>query len=279
MDGRPLGYHLLIEQPNRAFLERNKIQPGGDMYKLLWFGRDIVGKHEKKNNPETGHDALVQLIEGLDKTQGDEQWALIKKNFNVERVINYFAVNACLTHWDGFFNNYFTYHDTKGTGKWEMYPWDQDKTWGFHDSLRDDQIFWDMPLKYAQTGDEPPGRAGGRQVQGFNVGHWWRPPGYFSGPLLANPHFRKHYVARTREILETVYTREVFFPMIEDLGKRLKKEVELRAQIIGEDPKAASARLETNLELLRDHLTKRREFLLKEEEIRVAGKFSRTGLN
>jgi spore coat protein CotH len=204
---------------------------------------------------------------------------VIKKNFNVERVINYFAVNACLTHWDGFFNNYFTYHDTKDTGKWEMYPWDQDKTWGYHDSLQDDQIFWDMPIKYAHTGDEPPGARRGRQFQGFNVGHWWRPPGYFSGPLLANPQFRKLYVARTKEILETIYTPNVFFPLIDEVGKRLQQEVVIRAQVINDNPEAASKRLETNLQLLKDHLTKRREFLLKEEEVSRAGKFSRTALN
>jgi len=38
-----------------------------------------------------------------------------------------------LSDWDGFFNNFFAYHDVHGSGKWTMYPWDQDKTWGHHD--------------------------------------------------------------------------------------------------------------------------------------------------
>jgi hypothetical protein len=279
IDGQELGYQLLCEQPNHGFLERNKIKTGGNLYKLLWFGRDLVGKHEKKTNPHTSHDDLVQLVDQLGKTKGDEQWEVIKKNFNVEEVINYFAVNTCLSHWDGFFNNYFTYHDTKGTGKWEMYPWDQDKTWGFHDSLGDDQIFWDMPITFGMEGDAPPETKGGRRIGGFNVGSWWRPPGVFSGPLLANPQFRKLYLARTKAILETVYTPEIFFPVIDDLGKRLKDEVVLRAKAMNETPEVASNRLETNLQLLKDHLTKRREFLLKQDEIRQAGTFSRAALN
>jgi len=72
---------------------------------------------------------LAQLINGLNRTRGAEQWEFIRENFTVEEVINYFAVNMCISNWDGFFNNYFTYHDVNGTKKWEMYPWDEDKTW------------------------------------------------------------------------------------------------------------------------------------------------------
>jgi hypothetical protein len=53
-------------------------------------------------------------------------------------------------------------------------------------------------------------------------GYWWRPVVYFSKPLLANPTFRKLFL-RTKEILETVYTEDVFFPRIQTLGERLKK--------------------------------------------------------
>ena len=95
---------------------------------MLWYGQGVAGQHEKKTNLSTGHEDLLQLIDGLNKKRGPEQWEYIRQNFNVEEVINYFAVNMCLSNWDGFFNNHFTYHDLNGTGKWEMYPWDEDKT-------------------------------------------------------------------------------------------------------------------------------------------------------
>jgi hypothetical protein len=34
---------------------------------------------------------------------------VIQDNFNVNQVATYFAVNMVLSHWDGYFNNYFTY--------------------------------------------------------------------------------------------------------------------------------------------------------------------------
>src|SRR5206468_1378269 len=74
----------------------------------------------------------------------------------IEQVVNYFAVNMLLSHCDGYFNNYFTYHDLR-TGKWTMYPWDQDKTWGFHDGIRGYEVFFDMPVTFGMAGDVPPG--------------------------------------------------------------------------------------------------------------------------
>ena len=82
-----------------------------------------------------------------------------------------------------------------------------------------------------------------------------------------------------KAILETIYTPEVFFPIIDDVGRRLKDEVLIRAKAMNEPPEMASKRLETNLQLLKDHLTKRREFLLKQDEIRMAGKVSGAAVN
>jgi hypothetical protein len=278
IDGRPIGYQLLIEQPNKSFIRHNKLAPGGNMYKCQWFGLGLIGQHEKKTNTHQGHDDLVQVVGLLNRTKGAEQWAVIKKHFDVEQVINYFAVNMVLSHWDGYFNNYFTYHDLRGTGKWTMYPWDQDKTWGFHDGIRGYEVFYDMPITFGMAGDAPPGWPRNQPPPtGIFAGPiWWRPGGHFSKPLLANPQFRKLFLARTKEILETVYTEKEFFPLIKAMGERLEEEVRVRAGLYREDPRSAQERLRRNLESLREHLTKRRKFLLAQAEIKNAGKFDRS---
>jgi spore coat protein CotH len=272
-NGRQAGYHLLVEQPNRAFLRRNKINDEGNMYKLLWYERGVVRQHEKKTNVQEGHDDIVALVEALEKTRGDEQWKLIQEQFDIEQVATYFAVNTVLSHWDGFFNNYLTYHDLGGTKKWTMYAWDQDKSWGYYDGMRPGEIFYDMPLTFGMEGDVPPGqqnRGGGRPGRGFGGEGpmWWRPGGYFSRPLLANPEFRKVYLRRTREILETVYTEEVFIPIIEAMGQRLRDEIKIRAGLMKEPPEMALERFERNLQQFRDHVKKRREFLLAQDELK-----------
>ncbi len=262
MNGHTLGYHLVVEQMNNAFLRRNRLDPDGDLYKILWYGSGIEGQHEKQNNPDRDHSALQQLITSLDSTKGDAQWDVIQKNFNVPQVINYFAVNSVLSHWDGFFNNYFTYRAPNPDGRWEMFPWDQDKTWGFHDTSGD-QVFFDMPLSFGMEGDRPPG---GGEPQ-FRPDHWWRPGGFFSKPLLANPEFRKRYLQRIRQVVDDIYTEKDFFPVIDALADRLRPEIGIRAKVIGEDPSEATARLDRNVASLKEHLVKRRKFLLEQEEL------------
>ncbi|MBN8247530.1 MAG: CotH kinase family protein [Verrucomicrobia bacterium] len=266
LNGHPMGYHLLFEQVNGAFLRQHRIAPDGDLYKILWYGLGVEGQHEKQDHPDRDHRDLTRLLTALEAASGDAQWAVIEKHFNVDQVATYFAVNMVLSHWDGFFNNYFTYHDRKGSGKWEIYPWDQDKTWGFHDASGE-TVFFDMPLTFGMAGDRPPG--GGPPV--FNPGHWWRPGGFFSRPLLANPEFRKRYLRRTRELLDTVYTEAVFFPVIETMAARLRPEVPLRAKLRGENPDEALARLDRNVASLKEHLVKRRAFLLAQDELAQVG--------
>lgn len=275
VDDKLSGHHLMVERPNRSFLRRNKIDDGGNLYKVLWMGRDVVGQHDKRTNEQGNHDDLLALIDQLARTADDPdaQWKLIQEKFDVEQVATYFAVNTVLSHWDGFFNNYFPYHDTK-RGKWMMFPWDQDKTSGYYDGLPDDQVFFDMPLTFGMEGDRPPGAGGGRG--GFFGGggggrSWWRPGGSFSRPLLANPHFRKVFLARTRDVLERVYTPDTYFPVIDQMVSRLGPDAALRAKLRGEDESAGARLLARDAQLLKDHLTKRRQFLLQQKELQPAG--------
>src|SRR5262249_31433148 len=150
-------------------------------------------------------------------------------------------------------------HDVHGTGKWTMYPWDLDKTWGDHDGIQGYEVFFDMPLTFGMAGDVPPGWPKNKPPPPFfGAGAvWWRPGGDFSQPLLANPEFRKLYLARTKELLEKVYTKDVIFPLIKDMSDRLQEEVKIRAGLRKENPKVSLEHLRRNLESLRDHLTRR----------------------
>lgn len=272
IDGNMIGYHLLVEQPNRSFLRRHKRDDTGDLYKILWYEEDIVNQHEKKTNLHTGHDDVVNLVSSLYNTEGEEQWQLIQKNFNVDEVTNYFAVSLCLSNWDGFWNNYLTYHDINGSGKWEIYPWDEDKTWGFYDAAGPGEYLHDMPLTFGMDEELAPGQErtpkGGPNWMRPDKPSWWRPAGYFSGQLLANPYFRKQFLIRLKEIVETIFTEEEFFPIIDELEKRLEPEIKLRASTNGQDVESAVKLFHDDIDSLRQHITKRRTFMLKQEELK-----------
>jgi hypothetical protein len=275
VDGKMVGYHLIVERPNRSFLRRNQIDDEGNLYKLLWYGGDIVGQHEKKTHVRAGHQDLLTLVDQLNKTQGDAQWKVIQDNFDVDEVATYFAVNMILSHWDGFFNNYYTYHDTDGTKKWQMYPWDQDKTWGITDD--GETVFYDMPLNFGMNGAVPPGSHAKPPKPGeapfIDDGpFWWRPPGFFSGPLLANPHFRQIFLARVREILTKVYTQDTYFPLIDRLADQLKQDIRLESKESGEPVVGGLQAVDRYAQHLKDHLSKRRQFLLEQKSLAMQPK-------
>lgn len=262
-DNIPVGYHLLVEQPNQGFLRRHNLDNNGNLYKLLWYGEGLIGQHEKKTNPHTGHQDLVDLVGRLHHTAGEAQWDWIQQQFDVDEVIGYYAVNMCIQNWDGFFNNYFAYHDLRPGGKWELIPWDEDKTWGDYDGAEPPYSWYAMPLRYGMKGDSR-FRLGFLGGGPFGGEPWWRPPGHLSGPLLANPEFRRRFLSRLRELCDTVFTPEVMGPVIQGLQDRLEPDVLLRAELRGENPEAALKAFRVDIQSFRDQVTGRRAFLLKE---------------
>jgi spore coat protein CotH len=295
MDGKLVGHHLWFEQPNGGFFRHNDIDDGGNLYKVIWQGgntaspytpeeklpkrrSDIVGRHEKKSNPHGGYEDLIALIEKLETTSGDDaMWTLIQEQFDVDQVANYFAVNSLISHWDGFFNNYFLYHDTKRK-KWTMYPLDQDSTWSQRGG-RPDELY-EMPLNFGAEDAQRPGsedrrdrdQNGGRErggrggFGGFGRGGagWWRPGGEISKPLLANPQFRDRFFARLKSICETSFSEDVFGSKIDSLGESLKQEVVMRAQAHGQNDDEAAQNLSEIISSLKEHVVERRSFVLEQ---------------
>ena len=260
VDGRLAGYYLVIEQPNKSFLARNSRNDNGSLYKVYWMYQGLVNQHHKKTRLATEYDDLVGLEAGLTRTKGDAQWQFIQKNFNVEEFTGYYAVSMCVQNWDGFFNNYYLYHDEKDTGKWEMYPWDNDKTWGDYDGASRNYDWYEMPLNYGMND----GHGGGNRGFGFGFNGWWRPPGWFSGPLLANPGFRKAFLARLDDICKNAFTEEKMLPLINAMEKRLEPEIPIHARLRGQSPREALDRFYNDIQSLRNQVKHRREFILEQ---------------
>jgi hypothetical protein len=286
IDGEPVGYHLLIEQPNKGFLRRNGLREDGDLFKLLWYERGVVAQHEKKTNPHTGHAELLQLIDRLEQTKTNPvvQWELIRKEFDAEQVITHYAIRMLLSDWDGFFNNYFTLHDLHGSKKWTLYPWDQDQTWGDPGGGQAANMVIALPLNYGSEGARPPGsRADGpapTRFMGPRAGGpgWWRPGGVFSRPVLANPIVHGHLLSCIKELLQSQFNEDTLFPWIDRMRDQLTEEVRVRAEVYKEEPGRSLDRFQRNLDSLKQFIVERRKWLLAQEEIQKAGAFDRTAL-
>ena len=265
LDGRQLGYHLWVEQPNRAFLRRHRRDPDGELFKAVWYGESVSDRHEKKTQVLTGHREFLQTIRELEKLRGDAQWAYIDAHFDVAETIGYYATSMLIQNWDGFFNNHYLHHAPAAKQTWQIYPWDLDKTWGDFDGATAKHDWYSMPITYGMKGDREPANPAGPTMRGpWGNSAWWRPGGVISAPLLANPEYRRRLLARLRELLATEFTREKFGPVIDGLEAQLLPEVRYRLELRGNDVAAGEKRFRAEMETFRRQVQGRGDFLRAE---------------
>lgn len=269
VDGSPVGYALLVEQLNESFFRRHEKNANGHLYKSVWYGRNTIDRHEKKTRPLDGHHDILEAVQGLQIKDPTLQWQYIETHFDFDAFAAYYAAAHCLSNWDGFFNNHFLYHDVSEGGKWAIIPWDNDKTWGDYDGAPQDYSWYKMPLTFGMNGDRPPStsirqRFFSRRMSPFGSVNWWRPPGEFSGPLLANPTFRKRFLAHLKLLCEGPFSSASFGPVVDQLELALTPTIEWDAQVRQQNTEQAKILFRSYLQSFRDQLDKRRAFLIHE---------------
>ncbi|MBM4017443.1 MAG: hypothetical protein FJ288_03800 [Planctomycetes bacterium] len=131
---------IFVEEPEEAYLERQGLDPDGNLYKHLntdgggWLFR--ATNFEKKTGTPGDFSDLEALVAGLNYAltldegpRADYLARFIFDNFDVPEVINYLAASTIIHDNDNAQKNYYLYHDPK-TGLWLMLPWDKDLTFG-----------------------------------------------------------------------------------------------------------------------------------------------------
>ncbi len=265
-NNRDYGYYLMFEQPNKHFIARNGLNNQGNLYKLHWsYDRStssgqISALHEKRTNLTLDKSDIVETIQTLHQYTGRQQTVYIESQFAIDQFIDYYVGCQLISDWDGYFNNHFVYHDTEGSGLWYIFPWDKDKTWGDSDAYREIlpyYDFYDFPILFGAYGISPSGK-GNRT--------WWRPAGYFSGPLLANTDIQKQYLHRLGYVGKNIFTPERWIPVIDALEIKLESEVRHRAQIMNENVNNSLDLFHTEIESFRRQVINRQTYILTEVE-------------
>lgn len=258
VNDQPRGYMLMFEQPNKTFLQRNGLDNDGNLYKIRWNAPP-----EKKTNLSLGDQDIVDLQNQIGSLSGQALTDYIFQNIAVDEVINYYVGCQLTSDWDGYFNNHFLYHDTEGTGLWYKIGWDKDKTWGDNDAYSRHPApgggylypVYDMPILFG---------ANGTPRSGLDSDTWWRPPGWLSGPFLADPEVQKIYFKRLENAVLRIFTPERWIPIIDDLERRLEPEVIERARIYGHSVSTDLAVFHNDIESFRQQVINRRAFILGE---------------
>ena len=145
------GLYLLVEQPNRDFLEDWFSSNDGTRYKadrpgaaavntsrLRWFGPDTnsyITRYEAKTPTHTNAwTDLIDVIDTLNNEPAATFKAEIEQLINVDRALWYFAIMNLIINSDdcmGAGHNYYMYFD-EADGRMNLIPWDLNEAFGVH---------------------------------------------------------------------------------------------------------------------------------------------------
>jgi len=146
INGKYFGLYLQVENMDEGFLRKNLLEENGNLYKATKDGaclsifETVEEKWEQKNGAQQNFDDLKTLIAELNTVSNKDYFAFVQEKFNYADFLNMLALNIYLANGSTYYHNYYLYHHPKG--KWELLPWDMDKSLSYYD--------W-LPYQYHRT--------------------------------------------------------------------------------------------------------------------------------
>jgi len=134
------GLYLFLEQPDDDWLARHGLSEDAAHYKATEEADGsntaspaaLVAKYEKESRESEDYSDLWEFLQGVNSTDGESRRRYLFDHIDIPAMVNYLAVNAVIHNNDHITKNYYLYRDTEGTGRWRMFPWDMDLTFGRH---------------------------------------------------------------------------------------------------------------------------------------------------
>jgi len=252
LNGRFYGVFLEVEQPDKPFLKRAQLK-GAVLYKAnshSWrsdesdLGKESAfhAQYEKETHKNEDYSDLQRFCHDLATTT--DVGKFFATHVDMERYVNFLAGSALVQNWDWFSKNHFLVHDVAGSKKWLTVPWDLDRTLGDHWRGRFDVA--NVPLRL------------GTRAKPATIG-WNKVYEAF----LHEPALRNRLLDRIEALLQTEFTKEKLFPMIDRWESELAADVNLDRQ---RWPSSQAGDFHAGIEELKTYIEGRRTFLFREIE-------------
>lgn len=202
------GLYVEVENPRSDWLVSNGYNDLGSMYKArantmtpLPTPADYVDvAFEKQLREAEPFDDLHSFITALNSWPGNDIYDELVQWQDTGAYVDYMAFNTVVSQSDALRKNYYLYHDFMGTGKWIVFPWDYDLSWGRNWSsslgLFDPALEYDLPVDH---GDYETYSLGNMLITRF----------------LNDPTLRPQYFARLAELLDTHFSEAAMLARID----------------------------------------------------------------
>ncbi len=245
-------YHeqrITIQQPNEQFLRLNDRNADGNVYKIAY---NEPGGYTKKTNIDEGDQDYRELFQHVNINNHTDLSEALRRFLVIEEVMGYEVAVNLMSHWDGIKNNIFLYHHPPPIDKWEIIPWDVDKTFGYLDS---DPMYWKMPIDFPLTGYAPGPENGAHELNGRNL------VGPIGRPFHMDDELHEEYVGRVVEALDGLFSEERVGGMIDDIETLLLEDLDLLETYIGSTRTSRRNQIHESYDTMRKFLRLRHQYL------------------
>jgi hypothetical protein len=130
---------LIIEQVDEDYLSRFGYDgEDGELFKFTQRSgsnstpvlSDVDNAAEKKTGDENNFSSLQNLVNNLIQNSSTARIDSFYDDMDVPQFLNYMAARTVLQMADDARKNFYLYKDTAGDGRWRIFPWDLDFTFG-----------------------------------------------------------------------------------------------------------------------------------------------------
>jgi len=169
-NGDFFGLYTFLEQPDNEWIERVGLDENAPYYKAVGDNAGAVHAdchadtlanleqaYEKKAREYEDYSDLQDFLININGLSGQARREYVFDNVDLPIQINYQAALILMHENDAPHKNYYLYRDTEGTGRWFMFPWDKDLTWGrnYDGQVLNDQIWADVDSIAGRTNVTP----------------------------------------------------------------------------------------------------------------------------
>ena len=196
VNGKKLGLYIHVEEIKPPFLARHFASTEGNLYEgtVSDFTPEYRGTFEKKSNEDAADWSGVEAVVAALQDPSEAGLAALAEVVDLDRFLTFWALEVLLGHWDGYSgnrNNYRFYREPDG--RFVFMPWGVDEA--FH--LKDD------PNPFDNISNPPP------SVLALTA---------IPSRLYGDEEWRVRYVARLKELLDTVWNEDELLASVDELA-------------------------------------------------------------
>ena len=232
VNGKQLGLYVHVEEIKDPFLSRHFESAEGNLYEgtVSDFTPTFRGTFEKKNNEDADDWSDIDAVVLAMQDQSESGFEALARMVDMDRFLSFWATEVLVGHWDGYTGHRVNYHFYREPdGLFVFIPWGTDQTF----PLSDD------PNPYDTVADPPP------SVMALTI---------IPRRLYSHPDWRSAYVARLKELLDTVWDEEELLAEAEEMAAVVQQHA------LPEERSAAAA----DTERVREFILERRDEILSD---------------